>query len=314
MNIEQFEYVSAIARTGSISIATEQLHVTQAGISKSLLNLEKELGIKLFNRSRLGCSPTRQGEIVIEKINDILAKIEEIKEESQRETSLLQGEVRFSVGPNFMEILSKSIVSFKKDYPNVRLEISAKNSEDIIQDLKEDRTDLGLIYLDNHEEKQIKDLEMKTIVESRMIVCVGKRSSLASKKVLTPQDVISHPFVNIDGNYSNWYMQNFITKHGPLNIIFTSNNIELLKRTIAEGNAVGFFIEFSMIRDPFILNGDLIAIPFVNHEPKTISLGWARKRNKHFSRAQKEFLNYLMKEYEKFSKDFLTGSVGRASR
>ena len=58
MNMEQFEYVSAIARTGSISIAAEQLHVSQAAISKAISKLELELGFKLFTRSRLGTEAT----------------------------------------------------------------------------------------------------------------------------------------------------------------------------------------------------------------------------------------------------------------
>lgn len=300
MNIEQLEYVAAIAKTGSISIAAEQLHVSQAGVSKSLSKLEKELGIELFKRSRVGCTPTRRGEVIIEKISEILAKIEEIKEESQIESSLLQGEVRFSVGPNFMAILSRSIVHFKKDYPKVKLDIISKNSEDVVQDLKEERTDLGLIYLDTHPENQVKDLVMQEILKSRMVVCVGRQSPLASKESLTPQDILGHSFVNIDNNFHDWFMQSFMNQHGPLSIIFTSNNIEILKRTIIESTAIGFFIEFSMLKDPYILNGELIAIPLVDHEPNTVSLGWARKKNRHFSIAQKEFMNYLIQEYHKF--------------
>lgn len=306
MNVEHFEYIAAIARSGSISIAAKQLHVSQAGISKSLSKFEEELGVKIFNRSRAGCTPTRRGEIIIDKINDILTKIEEIKEQSQMVGSLLQGEVRFSVGPNFMDLLSRSVVSFKKDYPKVRLEIVSKNSEDIVQDLKDDRTDLGLIYLDGHEQEQVKDLILNRILDSRIVVCVGRDSVLASKEVLTPRDVLGQPFVNIDGSFSNWFLDDFMEKYGPLNVIFSSNNVEILKRTIAKDVAIGFFIEFSMLHDPFILNGDMVAIPLVDHEPNQISLGWARKKNKHFSIAQKEFLKYLLREYNNFRKVGIT--------
>jgi len=300
MNLEQFEYIAAIAKTGSISIAAEQLHVSQAGISKSLMKLEDELGMKIFRRSRLGTVPTERGKIIIDKMNEILRKIEEIKEESRVQSALIEGEVRFSVGPNFMAILSRSIISFKKDYPNVRLSITSKSSEEIIQDLREDKTDLGLIYF-NHKEEDVTDLTLQIMIDSRMVVCVGRRSPLATKSSITPQELLDYSFVNIDGHYSNWYINDFMDKYGHVNVIFTSNNIEILKRTIAEGVAIGIFIEFSMRNDPLILNGDIVAIPLINHEPSVISLGWARRTNKLFTTAQKEFLKYLIREYDNFS-------------
>jgi len=300
MNIEQFEYIAAVAKTGSISIAAEQLHVSQAGISKSLAKFEQELGVKLFKRSRLGTEPTERGKTIVQKIEGILALIEEIREESQIQSALIEGEVRFSIGPNIVAILSQSIISFKKDHPNVKLAITGKNSEAIIQDLKEDRTDLGLIYFDRHKQEDLKELTLHKLLDSRIVVYVGKRSPLASKISLTPRDLLDQTFVNADNNYSNWFMKDFTDKYGPVNLIFTSNNVDILKRTIAESVAIGIFIEMSMKNDPLVMNGDIIGIPLVDHHPNTVSLGWARQTNKHFSIAQREFLKYLLREYDNF--------------
>lgn len=297
MNIEQLEYVAAIAKAGSISIAAEQLHISQAGVSKSLSKLEDELGIPIFTRSRLGTELTERGKVIVEKINVILSMIEDIREESKIQSDLLEGEVRFSAGPNIVTILSKSIVSFKKDYPNVKLEIIAKNSEAIIQDLRKDETDLGLIYFDHHKREDLRDLTLTHLLNSRIVVYVGKKSPLATRHSVRPEDLIHETFVNADNNYSNWFINDFMSKYGKINIIFTSNNVDILKRTIAEGVAIGIFIELSMKYDPLVMNGDIIAIPLLNHEPSTISLGWARKSNKHFSIAQREFLKYLLREY-----------------
>ncbi|QTH42469.1 LysR family transcriptional regulator [Cohnella sp. LGH] len=300
MNIEQFEHAAAIAKTGSISIAAEQLHVSQAGISKSLAKFEEELGIKLFKRSRLGTEPTDRGKIILRKIDEILTLIEEIKEESQIQSALIEGEVRFSIGPNIVAILSQSIISFKRDHPNVRLAITGKNSEAIVQDLREDRTDLGLIYFDRHRQEDLKDLTLHKMLDSRIIVYVGKRSPLAGRVSVTPGDLLDQTFVNADNNYSNWFMQDFIGKYGSVNIIFTSNNVDILKRTIAENVAIGIFIELSMKNDPLVTGGDIVGIPLVDHEPNTVPLGWARLTNKHFSIAQREFLKYLIREYDNF--------------
>ncbi|USB33166.1 LysR family transcriptional regulator [Paenibacillus sp. YPG26] len=298
MNIEQFEYIDAISRTGSISLAAEQIHVSQAAISKSISKLEQELGFKLFTRSRTGTEATPRGSIIIEKIRSILSTIEEIREEAQIEKQLIDGEVRLSIGPNFMAVLTQSIISFKKAYPNVDLSIVSRSTEEVIQDLNEDRADLGLIYIHNLNKNHMKDLTINKILDSRIVVCAGRGTTLASRKSVSPQDLLSHTFVNIDGVFSNWYLEDFTNKYGPVNLIFKSNNIELLKRTIAQGAAIGMFIEYSMVNDPLIQNGDIVIIPLINHEPLHISLGWARTNYKHFSIAQREFLKYLIHEYQ----------------
>ena len=56
---------------------------------------------------------------------------------------------------------------------------------------------------------------------------------------------------------------------------------------------IGIFIEYSMLNDPLIQNGDIVIVPLMDHEPKHISLGWAISEHKHFSIAQKEFMKYL---------------------
>jgi len=311
MNIEQFEYVIAISKTGSISLAAEQLHVSQAAVSKAITKLEDELGFKLFTRSRLGTEPTPRGNIIIEKIYTILVKIEEIKEEAQIERKLINGEVRFSIGPNFMAILTKSIINFKRDYPNVRLSISSKSTEQVIQDLHDDHADLGVIYDHVHNSDQMKDLSFHKMLDSRMVVCAARGTPLAQRKSVTPQDLLNYSFVNIDGVFSNWYLEEFIKQYGELNLIFKSNNIELLKRTIAEGVAIGIFIEYSMLNDPLIQNGDIVIVPLINHEPSTISLGWARSTHKHFSIAQREFLKYLMHEYNNPNMSSFSGGLDK---
>lgn len=66
MNIEQLLYIVEVAKYSSLSIAAQNLHVTQSNISQSITNLEKELGIKVLKRSRgHGAVPTDEGRIIL---------------------------------------------------------------------------------------------------------------------------------------------------------------------------------------------------------------------------------------------------------
>ncbi|MFJ8527537.1 LysR family transcriptional regulator [Bacillus sp. NPDC094106] len=74
MNLEQMEYIKEISRTQSISLAAKNLHVSQAAVSQSISLLERELGVKLFIRSRLGTTPTKEGKNIIRKALEIIKR------------------------------------------------------------------------------------------------------------------------------------------------------------------------------------------------------------------------------------------------
>ncbi|OPH59982.1 hypothetical protein BC351_18860 [Paenibacillus ferrarius] len=301
MNIEQLEYIVNIARTGSISATAEIMHVSQAGISKSLARLESEIGFELFERTRIGTMPTDRGRIIIEKANEALLKIQDVRDAVLMQNDHIDGEVRLSVSPNFMAVLPKSIVSFKNYYPYVRLEITEKDSIDIIEDIKQNKTDMGLIYL-NHEPKVTEELWLTKMFESRVVVCVSKHSWLASKTSVTRKELLTQPFVSINGSFSKRYMEQFKEKYGPVNIIFTSNNQEVLKRTIAEGAAIGIFIEFSIKKDPLITSGEIVAIPLVSDESNIVTFGCVRSKKQNFPRTHQVFLKYLLTEIHSLEK------------
>lgn len=67
MNLVQLAYIVEVSKLGSLSEASKKLHVTQSAISQSITNLDRELGIKVFNRSRIGTTSTVIGNEIIKK-------------------------------------------------------------------------------------------------------------------------------------------------------------------------------------------------------------------------------------------------------
>lgn len=74
MHFEQLQYITEIGKLGSITAAAEKLHVSPPAISKSIANLEKELDIQIFKRSKTGMIPTHQGKAIIKKAFEVLSK------------------------------------------------------------------------------------------------------------------------------------------------------------------------------------------------------------------------------------------------
>lgn len=305
MNFEQMEYIVDVSKTGSISATAENLHVSQAGISKAIMKLEKEIGFELFRRTRYGTVPTEKGKVLIASANEILLKIQEFKDSVYGQREQIHGEIRLSVSPNFISILPAAIMTFKTKNPYVMLEITEKESTEIIEDIREDRSDLGLIYFNSwYADQHRKDLWMTTMVETRLVVCVNRNSHLASKGRVRVADLMNQTFVSVNGSFSKRTMNQIKEKYGPVNIMFTATNQDVLKRTIAEGDVIGIFMEFTILNDPLILSGDIVAIPLEDKELdyKGIPIGYVRSKWQHFSTAHVELIKHLQVEIERQNK------------
>ncbi|MFJ7183513.1 LysR family transcriptional regulator [Lysinibacillus xylanilyticus] len=294
MHLEQLKYIVEVAKTRSLSVAAQNLHVSQSTISKAITSLEQELSIQLFKRSRLGALPTAEGKNILKKAYEILVKIEEIQEEAHEQASCISGELNLSASPSFfLPILLGTLTDFKNDYPNIRILMTEKKSPNIIEDVIQGRIDIGLAMLDEIDWNAHEELIFEAFLEGKIMVCVSKNSPFAFSDYITPEELINETIVMYDGVIWKDSISLFMNKYGPMNILFTSNNTEVIKKAIADGLAISFLMDIALKDDHYVNNGDIIPIPLINFESHQRSFGWVRSKKKHFSLAAREFLKYL---------------------
>ena len=182
MNIDQIQYIVEIAKTQSLIAAANNLYITQSALSQSISNLEAELGVKIFTRSRNGTIPTANGKFVIKKAAEILTKLQEIKDEAQDCSDILNSELRIVSIPIGMASLVRAISHFKQDYPYTKFHITQNNSTDILQNLRDNKADLGLLAIKKGHLKHLHEFIFEPFWEGKIIIGVGKDSPLATKK------------------------------------------------------------------------------------------------------------------------------------
>src|SRR5699024_9805156 len=196
MNVEQLKYMVQVAKAGSISVASEQLHITQSAISQSITNLETQLDVQLFHRSRMGAMPTVTGNKIIKKAIEALNKLEEIEMEALQHHHTWNGKLRIGTIPSPLMFLPKTLSSYKNEYPNVQIEITEKPSQAIIDDVKEDRLDIGLIGLSRAGlEMKDKNISSEVVLSGQMIAATSIHSPLAFTDIITPQEIRDYPLV-----------------------------------------------------------------------------------------------------------------------
>lgn len=297
MNIEQLLYIVEVAKYSSLSIAAQNLHVTQSTISQSITNFEKELGIKILKRSRgHGAVPTDEGRIILKLAYEVQKKLEEIKETANLMNSTEVGDLKISSLPGLMTFLVKAISAFRHEYPHVNLEVTEKSGNAVIEDVRQHTIDFGLITYSNDLSINMEGIAFEAFIEGKQKVYVSKHSPLAFLGTVTPNDILDQTLVTYKGELMQYFVQDFFKRYKPLKILFTSNNMAGVLQAINENLAISFAPDFVMKNYPSVINGDIIPVDLVNHSTVNISLGLVRSENKHLSTFANKYIHYLKSE------------------
>ncbi|MEI4801573.1 LysR family transcriptional regulator [Bacillus sp. NPDC077411] len=296
MNIEQLEYIIEVTNAGSLTIAAQNMHVTLSAISQSISALEAELGISLFTRSRLGTIPTAEGKIIIKKAAEVLEKLQELKDEANGFSNTISGELRIATIPGPMPLLVNTVTNFKKDYPNVKIEIFEKGSQEILDDIRQHKIDMGLIILFEDLVHKSSGFLLEPLLKGKMVIGVNRNSPLAFNKSITPEELLNHSLVLYKDDYVEWFMKQFTAVYGSVDILFTTNHTDAIQKAIKDGLAITVGPDYSFANESTLLKKDIVMIDLEVPKQHDVYFAWVRSEGKHYSQICKHFITKLKHE------------------
>lgn len=181
------------AREENITKAANLLHITQPTLSRQLMQLEDELGVKLFNRSNHSIVLTEDGLLLRRRAQEIIALSEKTQEELSCRNGDISGEISIGCGETKnMTFLSKQISQFRKQYPRVRFQIYSANADDVKERIERGLFDLGLLM----EPVDISKYEfIRMPHREQWGVIVRNDSPLSQKESISPADIADVPLI-----------------------------------------------------------------------------------------------------------------------
>src|SRR5699024_2142768 len=279
MNVEQLKYIVEVAKSGSISSASKNLFVTQSAISQSITQLEKKLNVQIFIRSRQGAELTDIGKKIVSKAFEALDAMEEIKLEAKESKEGMQGNLHLGTIPSPLMHLTKTLASFKNDYPNIAIKVSEMSSDSIVEAILAKEIDLGLVGLSiSGEELQNENIETKIILKGKMIVATGKQSKHAFQKQMTIQDILQEQLVIYDDERMWEFIHTYIYPKSEPNILFSTNNTDAIRNAVAEGTAITIAPDYTIYNDPYVLEQKIspLEIAHLKQDYPGMALVWSK--------------------------------------
>jgi LysR family transcriptional regulator of abg operon len=172
----------AVAERGSLRAAARQLGVAQASITRSLQELEKELGITLFERRARGVSLSAAGEVFLRRARAVRSELQRAKDELDQLQGATHGELRvcLSTVPH-MAMLPTALGAFRQRYPDVKLDVLDSLLPRVEQELKDGTIDC---YIGPVHEGIEPELEVEKLFDNARVIMARKGHPLAGAKSL----------------------------------------------------------------------------------------------------------------------------------
>ncbi|WP_242927833.1 hydrogen peroxide-inducible genes activator [Pontibacter vulgaris] len=254
MTLVQLEYLLAVDTFRHFATAAEHCFVTQPTLSMQLQKLEEELGVQLFDRSRVPVRPTEMGKEVIAQARIVLAESKKIQELVQNQKQELTGVLRIGVIPTIAPyLIPLFITSFMEKYPQVRVVVQELLTDQIIEKLNHELLDVGLLVTPL-EDKSIKELPL---FYEAFMVYVNPKHALAKQSEIDPVELLPDDlWVLNEGHCFRSQVLNICNRGGKVggsegaNFDYRSGSLETLKRIVETQHGLTLLPELSVLEMP----------------------------------------------------------------
>lgn len=195
MELRVLEYFLMVAREENITKAAKQLHISQPTLSRQILALEEELGVKLFERSKYSVYLTTEGMLFRRRAQEIVNLSEKAKQEISQSDDTLSGEVSIGCG-EFLSVdeLTRIIAKFRTLYPYVSFHLHSSHNIDIQSKLEQGLLDLGLL-MEPVDVTKYQFIRMKK--KEQWGILAKSDSSFAAKENIKPGELVGTPVITI---------------------------------------------------------------------------------------------------------------------
>ena len=219
MELRVLNYFLMVSQEENITKAAQLLHVTQPTLSRQLMQLEDELGVKLFERSNHSIVLTSDGLLLKRRAQEIVSLAEKTKRELTTEKEL-SGKIEIGSGEfKSFSLLADVIAAFSEKHPGVRFHLNSGNADTIKERLENGGLDIGLLA----DPVDISRYEFTRLPQKETWGIIAHNDfAIARRPFVTPKDLIGLPLIlphrrMVREEIQNW----FGDLYGDVNVFAT---------------------------------------------------------------------------------------------
>lgn len=299
MTLQQIRYAMLVSKTNSINEAAKQLFITQPSLSSALKELEEEVGIQIFRRSTRGVSLTEEGKEFLGYAKQILDQVELLEE---RYSDGDNRKKHFGVSTQHYSFAVKAFVETVKsrDMKDYECAIRETKTMDVITDVRDGRSEIGVLYTDAFNEKVMQKLfrdnalQFHGLFQCKSYVYLWKNHPLASKKEIRLEELDEYPCLSFEqGENNSFYLnEEILSTYEYKKTIKACDRATMLNLMVGLN---GYTLCSGIICEE--LNGsDCVAIPLQSTE--VMQIGYVTRKKAVLSSLGEKYIEEMLKYAE----------------
>jgi LysR family transcriptional activator of glutamate synthase operon len=291
MEMHQLAYFESVSRHLHFTRAAEELNVAQPSVSQQIRKLEQELGTPLFHRMKRHVALTEAGTLFLRHARAVLRQLDEARVEVQELTGLRKGTLAVGAPPSVgTHLFPRALAAFSNRHPGIALTFREAGSRTLVQLLEEGELDLAVVI----QPIRHPALETQPLREEELLLTVPRSHQLAGGRGRVGlAQLRDEPFVLLrEGAYDLRDQTLLACRRAGFEprVALDGGEMDSVLRFVAAG------IGLAILPEMVVSDHDPALGPIsVRHlRPKlTRSLVLARRRDRYFSAAAREFTNVL---------------------
>lgn len=212
-NLDYFKVFYYTAKCGSVTKAAGELFISQPAVSQSIKQLEKSLGVTLFQRAAKGVRLTQEGKLLYSHVERGYAQIEQGVEKLRQMQNLELGEIRIGASDMTLRFyLLPYLEKFHEKYPDIKVIVTNAPTPETLKLLREGRIDFGVVSTPFDWQENVKAVMVREIED---VFVAGRRFLPYKNKMLDFQELEKLPMIFLENNTSTRsYMDRYLAGMG----------------------------------------------------------------------------------------------------
>jgi len=296
ITLRQLEILDAVARCGSFSAASTELHLTQPAVSMQIKQLERNLGLPLFEHMGKQIHLTAAGEDTLRTGRIVSHELENLLQMLADRQGLKGGTLTVSAASTASVFAARMMALFRDQHPDVHISLNVVNRETLLRHLTDNSIDMALMG----QPPDGYDLAAQPIMENPLVVIAATNHPLANKKHIPLTELVAQPLIGREqGSGTRNALEKFLTDHGyGYRAAMEMNKNEAIKQAVEAGLGLGVVSLHTVQAE--LVSGQLCVLD-VQDFPIKRQWFLVQREGKRPSSAAQAFRQLVLKEANQFS-------------
>lgn len=275
-SIKQLKYLCAVAEHRHFSKAAEACHVTQSTLSAAVQELESQLGVVIFERSKKNVLITPLGEKLLIQARIILGDVEDFVSLAKSHDELLSGEIRLGVIPTIAPFLLPHLLSdLRKRYQKLKLFLKEDLSQHLVQQLQQGDLDLIILAFPY----ALPEMDTLPLFKDEFLLCLPPGHALEKSKLVKQQHLRGEKLLLLEEGHClrDHALEACKLESADTDLVYQGTSLHTLVQMVANGLGVTLLPAMSVEAD--VLGETHLMLKHFSNENVSREIGMAWRKS-----------------------------------